>query len=66
MIFFSHHITRTKTFRNAVFHNQPRRNAYEIKNSDTIFHAWWFISYILGMNIGWDLYSTHNKAGIHY
>lgn len=61
MMFFGHQITRTKTFRDAVFHNQPRRNALEIKTADTIVHAWWFISYILGMNIGWSLYSSRNK-----
>ncbi|WP_044124375.1 hypothetical protein, partial [Vibrio cholerae] len=43
MMFFGHQITRTKPFRDAVFNAQPRRNNLEIKVSDTIVHAWWFI-----------------------
>ncbi|WP_034944743.1 DUF4238 domain-containing protein [Erwinia oleae] len=61
MMFFGHQITRTKPFRDAVFHAQPRRNNLEIKVSDTIVHAWWFISYMFGMNVGWSLYSSRNE-----
>ncbi|WLS79045.1 DUF4238 domain-containing protein [Erwinia pyri] len=61
MMFFGHQITRTKTFRDAVFHAQPRRNDLEIKVADTIVHAWWFMSYMFGMNIGWSLYSSRNE-----
>lgn len=61
MMFFSHQITRTKTFRDAVLYAQPRRNDLEIKVADTIVHAWWFMSYMFGMNIGWSLYSSRNE-----
>ena len=61
MMFLGHQITRTKTFRDVVFHAQPRRNSLEIEFADTIVHAWWFISYMFGMDIGWSLYSSRNE-----
>lgn len=55
MTFFGLQITRTKAFRERMIQRQPRRNAAEIEFADTSEHAWWFLSYIYGVNIGFSL-----------
>lgn len=62
MAFFGHQISRTKTFRDCVIRAQPRRNATEIEMADAMAHAWWFLSYMFGMNIGFSLYSDRHNA----
>ncbi|CAI1581702.1 DUF4238 domain-containing protein [Serratia fonticola] len=62
MMFFGHQISRTKPFRDGVLRAQPRRNLVEIEVSDTMAHAWWFLSYMFGMNIGFSLYSSRHDA----
>ncbi|BEM94992.1 DUF4238 domain-containing protein [Serratia marcescens] len=63
MMFFGHQITRTKPFRDCVLRVQPRRNTLEIEVADAMEHAWWFISYMFGMSIGWSLYSSRHDNG---
>lgn len=61
MAFFGHQISRTKNFRDSVFHALPRRSAMEAEVADAMAHAWWFLSYMFGMSIGLSLYiSRHN------
>lgn len=62
MAFFGHQISRTKTFRDSVIQALPRRNATEIDMVEAMAHAWWFLSYMFGMNIGYDLYVGRNYA----
>jgi hypothetical protein len=62
MIFFGHQITRTKPFRDSILRIQPRRNILEIELADAMAHAWWFISYMFGMSIGWSLYSSRHDV----
>lgn len=62
MVFFGHQISRTKTFRDSVIQALPRSNAIEIDMVEAMAHAWWFLSYMFGMNIGYDLYVGRNYA----
>ncbi|MGO2452216.1 DUF4238 domain-containing protein [Pseudomonas taetrolens] len=62
MVFFGHQISRTKTFRDSVIQALPRRNAIGIDMVEAMAHAWWFLSYMFGMNIGYDLYVGRNYA----
>lgn len=62
MAFFGHQISRTKPFRDGVLRTQPRRNAMEIEMADAMDHAWWFLSYMFGMSIGFSLYVGRNNA----
>lgn len=57
--FFSHQITRTKPFKTKILAN--------IKNEDLKVmyqKTWWFISYIIGMNMGKSFFETR-KIDIH-
>lgn len=60
MFFIAHQLARTKTFRDGVANLLPRSNAMEIQVADATIEAWWFISYMFGMNIGTNLYSTYH------
>lgn len=62
MAFFGHQISRTKAFRDRAIQVQPRRNTMEIEMADAIAHAWWFLSYMFGMNIGFSLYADRHNA----
>lgn len=62
MTFFGHQISRTKTFRDSVLQQQPNRNAMEIEVVESITRAWWFLSYIFGMNIGWSLFADRHAS----
>ncbi|MFZ3183398.1 MAG: DUF4238 domain-containing protein [Pseudomonas sp.] len=62
MAFFGHQISRTKTFRDGVIKVLSRRNAMEIEVADAMVHAWWFLSYMFGMNIGLNLYMDRHNA----
>ncbi|WP_433589664.1 DUF4238 domain-containing protein [Pseudomonas koreensis] len=61
MMFFGHQISRTKPFRDGIFKTQPRRHTLEIEIADAMIHAWWFLSYMFGMNIGFNLYAGRHK-----
>lgn len=63
MAFFGHQITPTKSFRDSYLRVQPRGNSREIDVADAIKHAWWFISYMLGMNIGLSLFAWREQTG---
>ncbi|PHV06465.1 hypothetical protein CSQ96_16560 [Janthinobacterium sp. BJB412] len=62
MAFFGHQISRTKALRDGVIKVLSRRNAIEIEVADAMEHAWWFLSYMLGMNIGFSLYAGRYNA----
>jgi len=62
LMFFGHQISRTKTFRDGVIKALFRRSALEIEVADAIEHAWWFLSYMFGMNIGLRLYLDRHDA----
>jgi hypothetical protein len=62
MAFFGHQISRTKTFRDGVFAVLSRSNALEIEVAHAMEHAWWFLSYMYGMNIGFSLYIDRHNA----
>lgn len=63
MAFFGHQISRTKTFRDSAIKTLYRRNSMEIEVADAMEHAWWFLSYMFGMNIGLSLYlDRHNSS----
>lgn len=61
MMFFGHQISRTKTFRDGMIQVQPRSNALEIEVADAMAHAWWFLSYMFGMSIGFSLYASRHQ-----
>ncbi|MFP1892632.1 DUF4238 domain-containing protein [Lonsdalea quercina] len=56
MIFIGHQIVRTKAYRDGVLRILHRRSTLEIEVADAISHAWWFLSYMFGMNIGFSLF----------
>lgn len=61
MAFFGQQISRTKPFRDGVIQVLSRSNALENEVALAMEHAWWFLSYILGMNLGCRLYlDRHN------
>lgn len=62
MMFFGHQITRTKTFRESIMAVLSRSNPLEIEVAHAMEHAWWFLSYMLGMNIGFSLYTDRHKT----
>ncbi|MEQ9914610.1 DUF4238 domain-containing protein [Pectobacterium polaris] len=62
MMFFGHQITRTKPFRDYILRAQPRHSILENELADTMAHAWWFISYMFGMSLGWSLYASRHDA----
>ncbi len=62
MSFFGHQISRTKTFKDSVAQVLARRDAMEIAIADAIDGAWWFLSYMYGMNIGASLYMGRHNA----
>lgn len=62
MAFFGHQISRTKTFRDSVIRVLSRSNELEIAVADAMEHAWWFLSYMYGMNIGSSLYIERHNA----
>ena len=62
MAFFGHQISRTKPFRDGAIQVLSRSNAFEIEVALAMEHAWWFLSYIFGMNIGCNLYSGRHIA----
>lgn len=61
MMFFGHQISRTKPFRDGVVQVQPRSTAMEIEVADAMAHAWWFMSYMFGMSIGFSLYVSRHE-----
>ncbi len=62
MAFFGQQISRTKTFRDSAIAAQLRRNPLEIEMAHAMEHAWWFLSYMFGINIGFSLYSDRHNA----
>ncbi|MDW5418741.1 DUF4238 domain-containing protein [Iodobacter sp. CM08] len=58
MFFLGHQMVRTKTFRDGVAKSLPRRNDSEINHANATTGAWWFLSYLLGMNVGTYFYSS--------
>lgn len=62
MMFFGHQISRTKTFRDSAIQVQPRGNVMENDVADAMAHAWWFLSYMFGMSIGFGLYADRHNA----
>ncbi|HEJ9626553.1 TPA: DUF4238 domain-containing protein [Proteus mirabilis] len=60
MMFLGHQITRTKTFRDSMF--QTRSSPIGADQINTMAQAWWFLSYMFGMNIGFSLYSSRHNT----
>lgn len=62
MMFFGHQISRTKAFRDGAVQVQPRRSVIENEVAEAMEHAWWFLSYMFGMSIGFSLYARRHEA----
>lgn len=57
--FFGHQISRTKTFRDTVLTALLKKDIETGTSlAKNLSECWWFVSYMLGMNIGADLYAT--------
>lgn len=57
--FFGHQISRTKTFKDTVLTALLKIDKETgTSHAESLSECWWFISYMLGMNIGADLYAT--------
>lgn len=62
MIFLGQQIVRTKAFRDETLRLLHRRNSLEVEIADAIEHAWWFLSYMFGMNIGFSFFSGRHDS----
>lgn len=62
MMFLGHQISRTKPFRDGVIQRLRRSSIVDIEVADAAAHAWWFISYMFGMNMGFSLYSSRHDS----
>ncbi|KXO12722.1 hypothetical protein AKG98_3917 [Moritella sp. JT01] len=62
MQFFAQQIARTKNFKDTIStaHNSINNHAHQ-ELAKTIEESWWFISYILGMNMGADMFATREE-----
>jgi len=57
--FFGHQISRTKTFKDTLLTASLKKDiATGTSLAKNLSECWWFISYMLGMNIGASLYAT--------
>lgn len=62
MQFMGHQITRTKTLKDTVFSTQfAADNTTGMNIGKHMDECWWFISYMLGMNLGWSLYQSRKE-----
>lgn len=57
-IFLGHQISRTKTFRDRALQNLHRSTPTEIAIADAMKNAWWFVSYMYGMSIGYSFFTA--------
>lgn len=56
MCFIGHQFARTKTFKDRAFQAFERSSEDHERVALSMENSWWFISYMLGMNLGRDLY----------
>ncbi|MBR7523765.1 MULTISPECIES: DUF4238 domain-containing protein [Gammaproteobacteria] len=56
MSFIGHQFARTKTFRDRVILGLDRSTIDHARVAQSMKNSWWFISYMLGMNLARDLY----------
>lgn len=62
--FLGHQISRTKSFKEAFSSTYPEFSKMGINASQVhklIEDCWWFVSYMLGTNIGWSLYASRSS-----
>lgn len=62
MMFLGHQFSRTKSFRDGVSRAQPRRSPLEAEFADLMSHSWWFVSFMLGMNVGFSLFADRHQT----
>lgn len=60
MMFFGQQIARTKNFRD-ICRSYPYNDPMQETVAKSIRHSWWFIGYMLGMNIGYSLFFDRAK-----
>lgn len=58
MSFLGHQITRTKLFRDSCL--DALRNTFTKDLADDFSSAWWFVSYMYGVNLGWHFFAHRN------
>lgn len=56
MSFLGHQFSRTKAFKDAALASLDETTPDSIRVARSMRNSWWFISYMLGMNIGRELY----------
>jgi len=63
MAFFGQQFCRTKTVRDKAIQNFSRQDAKHCEIAKAMEHAWWLISYILGINLSVNLFrNQHNST----
>lgn len=62
LMFIGHQFARTKSFRDGVLRRPLRHTALEAEMSDTMSHAWWFFSFMFGMNMGCSLFAERRTS----
>jgi hypothetical protein len=61
MAFLGHQISRTKTFKDTSLGGLARNTDLEKFAAKATEKGWWFISYMLGMNLGASLFLSRNR-----
>jgi len=62
--FFGHQVSRTKSFKEAfssTFPEASKMGSDAIQIHKLIQDCWWFVSYMFGVNIGWNLYASRSS-----
>lgn len=65
IVYLGHQMTRSKAFRDTVKLGTSRlNNSFPEQLSKAIDDSWWFLSYMLGMNIGYSLYASRAVSSL--
>ncbi|WP_172116705.1 DUF4238 domain-containing protein [Halomonas hibernica] len=56
LIFYAHQMTRTKTMKDNAFLYKAKEDSVEGRYARILQESWWFVSYMLGLNVGRSLY----------
>lgn len=62
LCFLGHQLTRTRAFKESSLRGLARRTPIEESYAQAMEGAWWFFSYMFGMNIGISMYLNRNSS----
>lgn len=62
--FFGHQVTRTKSFKDKAILILSRNTELEKAVAESMENAWWFLSYMYGLNLGKSLFESRNLSRV--